>query len=443
MLERLESSASTPILEPSSAPQVDDFNSFIGMSVPATPSRDELASSSRNHELSSPFADPPVIAPIVNLSSLVSSFEATVNASRIQSAPPSSSIIPFESDNPFDSAIGQKASSSTPSFVEDLTTIFASRPASTPITPLSTSQTVIVAPAAESTPLVKEAPLAELLSLNGSLIALADAKDEETQSLDSPASTPGAPPAALSATFLSDVTVTDGQVFPPGAEFVKCWRMMNDSARDWPEGTELAFVSGESLVIDQQSLRVKVGSVKAGAEADLWTGELKAPDAPGRYVGYWRLRDEEGQMFGNSIWIEINVAEADNSSDDSCSMSASSMIMMPRVASGSGASNGNSALAPASTIGGESTVTMRSSTEDGDGANSDVDSDVSLVDLITSEDEDEMGWEDARSHATGATGATTAGPAADAQATRAAAAGSPGAAGDFVVLYEDSSDSDF
>lgn len=109
---------------------------------------------------------------------------------------------------------------------------------------------------------------------------------------------------SLSATFVADITVPDGQIFPPGAEFVKCWRVLNDGGSDWPETTELVFVAGDALVIDKQSQISTVGSVKAGAEVDLWTGELKAPDAAGRYVGYWRLRDEKGNLFGNSIWIE-------------------------------------------------------------------------------------------------------------------------------------------
>jgi next-to-BRCA1 protein 1 len=110
--------------------------------------------------------------------------------------------------------------------------------------------------------------------------------------------------ASLSATFVADITVPDGQIFPPGAEFVKCWRVLNDGGCDWPETTELVFVAGDALVIDKQSQVSTIGSVKAGTEADLWTGELKAPDVAGRYVGYWRLRDEKGNLFGNSIWIE-------------------------------------------------------------------------------------------------------------------------------------------
>lgn len=80
----------------------------------------------------------------------------------------------------------------------------------------------------------------------------------------------------LSAAFVEDVTVPDGQVFPPGAEFVKCWRLLNDSGRDWPESTELVFVAGESLSAQPSAaMSVELGRVAAGAEIDVWTGELK------------------------------------------------------------------------------------------------------------------------------------------------------------------------
>ena len=79
---------------------------------------------------------------------------------------------------------------------------------------------------------------------------------------------------ALSAKFVEDVTVSDGQTFPPGAEFVKCWRLLNSGERDWPENTELVFLAGDPLS-DTALPPVLIGRVAAGAEYDVWTGELK------------------------------------------------------------------------------------------------------------------------------------------------------------------------
>ena len=109
--------------------------------------------------------------------------------------------------------------------------------------------------------------------------------------------------APLRASFVADNNIPDGQIFPPGAEFVKSWRMRNDGPSSWPAETELVFVAGDKLVIDKTE-RFKVGSVAHGEEVDVWTGEMKAPDVPGKYISYWRLCDSKGRRFGHSIWVE-------------------------------------------------------------------------------------------------------------------------------------------
>ncbi len=72
-------------------------------------------------------------------------------------------------------------------------------------------------------------------------------------------------------------TVPDGQVFHLGQNSFKCWRLLTDSGRDWPESTELVFVAGELLSSENNpaALTVVLGKVAAGTEVDAWTGELK------------------------------------------------------------------------------------------------------------------------------------------------------------------------
>ena len=78
----------------------------------------------------------------------------------------------------------------------------------------------------------------------------------------------------LRATFISDNNISDGHLLPPGAEFVKSWKMLNDGVRDWPENTQLIFVAGDKLVSEENTV-VKVGKVTAGEEIDIWTGDMK------------------------------------------------------------------------------------------------------------------------------------------------------------------------
>ena len=113
------------------------------------------------------------------------------------------------------------------------------------------------------------------------------------------------PNPPLLAAFVSDNNIPVGQVFPPGAEFVKSWRMRNDGAVDWPETTELVFVAGDRMApYNGASVKVKIGTVKAGEEVELVSGEMKAPEVPGKYVSSWRLSDGNGNLFGQSVWVE-------------------------------------------------------------------------------------------------------------------------------------------
>ncbi|KAJ3731958.1 hypothetical protein DFJ43DRAFT_998241 [Lentinula guzmanii] len=141
----------------------------------------------------------------------------------------------------------------------------------------------------------------------------------------------------LSAEFVADRNITDGQVIAPGAEFLKAWVMRNGGSRPWPEGTELVFVAGESFAKDNSVIQPQlVGAVQPNEQIDIWTGELKAPEIPGRYVAYYRLRDGEGNLFGHSIWLDISVSETSHtdSSDALASsegyLSSSSIMVMPQ-----------------------------------------------------------------------------------------------------------------
>ncbi|KAH7923239.1 hypothetical protein BV22DRAFT_1036572 [Leucogyrophana mollusca] len=202
----------------------------------------------------------------------------------------------------------------------------------------------------------------------------------------------------LSSAFVADTTVPDGQIFPPGAEFVKSWRMLNDGADAWPETTELHFVAGESFAPGLNTdLKANVGRVDPGEELDVWTGELKAPDAPGRYVSYWRLSNGKGGSFGSSVWIDVTVAE--HHSDDASEHSlASSAVVMP-----GGAPNRTSApsvtvdygqLATPLELSSLDSKPMADATDDGDSDGSS----VSLVSIPSSDDDDSAEWQDSRSH---------------------------------------------
>lgn len=113
------------------------------------------------------------------------------------------------------------------------------------------------------------------------------------------------PTVGYSALFITDNSVEDGHVFPIGAEFVKSWRLRNNGTVAWPESTVVAFMGGDRCGASKSSpTEYHVGSVGAGAFADVHVEDMKAPGS-GRYVSYWRLRDNKtNQVFGDQLWCE-------------------------------------------------------------------------------------------------------------------------------------------
>ncbi|KAI0699389.1 hypothetical protein C8T65DRAFT_581265 [Cerioporus squamosus] len=196
------------------------------------------------------------------------------------------------------------------------------------------------------------------------------------------------PSPPLTAEFVSDNNIPVGQIFPPGAEFVKSWRMRNDGTVAWPESTELVFVAGDRMAPNSAVLsKIHVGLVNAGEEVELVSGEMKAPEVPGKYVSSWRLSDGNGNLFGHSVWVDITVAEMNEPSSEE-SLASSSVIMPQSVP--------QSVSARATTEHRFSTSSISiPSAPPSEGGSS-----ISLLDVpsISSSDEDDEIYVDSRSH---------------------------------------------
>lgn len=105
------------------------------------------------------------------------------------------------------------------------------------------------------------------------------------------------------AAFITDLTVPDGAQFLPGQTLTKKWSVLNAGTCDWGPEFRLVLISGDSMGAASE---VALYPARAGAEA-AWEIVMTAPLAPGEYVGRWQARDPQGNLFGDVMFIKIEV----------------------------------------------------------------------------------------------------------------------------------------
>jgi hypothetical protein len=117
-----------------------------------------------------------------------------------------------------------------------------------------------------------------------------------TPTLD-PADPANAPPVGCNvAGFITDVTVIDNSEIQRDLQFTKTWRLQNDGTCTWTSGYTLYFHSGDQMS-GPDSQRLTDIDVPPGTTIDV-SVNLTAPKKPGKYQGYWSLKDANGFKFG-------------------------------------------------------------------------------------------------------------------------------------------------
>jgi hypothetical protein len=109
------------------------------------------------------------------------------------------------------------------------------------------------------------------------------------------------------ATFLEDLTLPDGSEVAPGAELEKRWRVRNNGTCDWGAGYRLEPLA-DSPFADLST--VALFPARSGADA-VWSISLAAPKEAGEYLGRWQAVDPEGQAFGEVVYLQIEVGQAE------------------------------------------------------------------------------------------------------------------------------------
>lgn len=115
---------------------------------------------------------------------------------------------------------------------------------------------------------------------------------------------PAPQPAGVSDShFVADITIPDDMEVAPGTVFTKTWRVRNSGTRAWGPGFFLNFVGGVSL---GAAASYPLPTAAPGEEVDI-SIVMTAPSTPGTYFADWRMQDDQGNPFGQLIYVRIIV----------------------------------------------------------------------------------------------------------------------------------------
>lgn len=120
----------------------------------------------------------------------------------------------------------------------------------------------------------------------------------------------GGQPACYGLTFVSDVTIPDGTKMNPGQSFTKTWKVLNSGSCDWEPGFVWNVVAGEAM--DGVAVTLNQ-TVQPGRQFEFSVPMVAPADKTGTLRGTWRLSDGNGNFFGDSPWVEIEVGSGPTS----------------------------------------------------------------------------------------------------------------------------------
>jgi hypothetical protein len=111
--------------------------------------------------------------------------------------------------------------------------------------------------------------------------------------------------------FEEDLTIPDNTTLSAGEQFTKTWRLRNDGTCSWNSSYAIVFERGDAMGAPA-STTLTTATIAPGGTVDV-SVVMIAPDTPGTYQGYWKLRNPAGQVFGlgderdKDFWVKIKI----------------------------------------------------------------------------------------------------------------------------------------
>ena len=104
--------------------------------------------------------------------------------------------------------------------------------------------------------------------------------------------------------FVTDVSIPDNTVMAPGQAFTKTWKVRNTGTCPWDAGFKFIFISGEAM---NGSTYTLAAPVAPNAELDISVTMVAPTNKTGTLRGDWQMSTAGGQLFGQSVFVQIIV----------------------------------------------------------------------------------------------------------------------------------------
>jgi hypothetical protein len=111
-------------------------------------------------------------------------------------------------------------------------------------------------------------------------------------------------PAALHASFVSDLSIPDGTVMRFGKSFIKSWKLRNSGTSPWPCDCTLVHQKDEGSSMTSTKVVQLPGDVPPGYDVTINIA-MTSPTKAGRHTSFWQMTDPSGNPFGNYVFVDI------------------------------------------------------------------------------------------------------------------------------------------
>ena len=138
--------------------------------------------------------------------------------------------------------------------------------------------------------------------------------ETDTQVTNLPARPDPKPECTQGMAFVTDLNLDDRNmatppVMSPGQPFTKSWRVRNSGTCAWESDYMLVYVNGNRVEASMAAAPLPVGRVVQPGETIDLSLSLIAPVTYGVYQGFFQMRDNQGTLFGEVVWVGIQVPD--------------------------------------------------------------------------------------------------------------------------------------